>query len=123
MKTVTNLAEVKDIKNPIHVHMISQTEIVVYEQGDILPPELVPPPAIEKRLINDFEFRGRFTDSEADAILDLAYSGDKPARKMLLKLSTSNAGVDLDSPDVVNGIAYLTAKGILTKKRGSEILQ
>ncbi len=122
MKTVTSLEEAKRIKGAIHFQLISENEINVYESGDILPPELDVKPVV-KRAISVVDFRSRFDFTETDAILDLAYSGDKIARHILLKLQTADAGVDLDSTDVVNGMDYLVSKKVLSPERKTEILK
>lgn len=124
MKTVTNLAEAKTIKEAVHIHIVSGDEIRVYERGDILPPELsFKVDLVVERIISVSEFRSRFDFAETDAILDLAYGGDKIARHVLLKLQTADAGVNLDSADVVNGLDYLVAKNILSPKRKEAILK
>ena len=122
MKTVASLEDAKQIKSAVHFQMISEKEINVYEKDDVLPPELSVKPVVE-RIVSVSDFRSRFDFTETDAILDMAYGGDKIARHVLLKLQTADAGVNLDSADVVHGLDYLVAKNILSPKRKEAILK
>jgi hypothetical protein len=86
-------------------------------------PDVDSTPAPLPRLVTCAEFRARFTTAEMAAILQFAYSGagDVTAAMLLLKLKTSTE-IDLDSPEVESGLAYLTAKGCIAAGRAAEIL-
>lgn len=110
----TNQADADAIAEPKHV-WINGDVIVVYTESDI--------PVVEmSRIIPAYAFRDRFTDKEMDAILDLAYSGDKVARVLLLKLQTANDGIDLSSQTTLDGLNYLLSKSVITPERKIEIL-
>lgn len=88
---------------------------------DYPPVIYTPPPA--QRLIPMADFRARFSDPEMAAILVLAYSGagDVNAAMLLLKLQTTPE-IDLDSPKVSGGLAYLASKGCIAAERVAELL-
>ncbi|MDZ7655614.1 MAG: hypothetical protein U0997_06685 [Sulfurimicrobium sp.] len=88
---------------------------------DYPPVIYTPPPA--PRLIPTGDFRARFTGTEMAAILVLAYSGagDVNAAMLLLKLQTTPE-IDLDSPEVSGGLAYLASKGCIAAERVDVLL-
>lgn len=54
MKNVTSIEDVKTVKNAVHIHMKSMSDIDVYEYGDIIPPGIIPPaPTPQKTLSVD----------------------------------------------------------------------
>lgn len=83
-----------------------------------------PAPTPPRRLIDKADFRDRFSAGELTAITSLAYSGagDALARVLLLRLTTTRDGIDLDNPDVIAGLDHLIAKGALAAPRKAEIL-
>jgi hypothetical protein len=91
---------------------INVGEFVVFTNDDLLP---------LAKIIQTNDFRSRFTDAETDAILNLAYSGDAIARRILLKLQTVGE-IDLSSQSVIDGMSYWVSKKIMTQKRADEIL-
>lgn len=64
----------------------------------------VPAPS---RVIRDWEFRNRFTQSQLVGIMRAAMLGDDVAALVWLRLSTASDGVDLDDPDNVAGVQYV----------------
>ena len=106
------MEEAEAIENPKHI-WINGTEIIVYTEEDI---------PVNYRILSVKEFRDRFTEDEIEAILDLAYSGDVLARKILLKLQTVGEVIDLTTPSVIAGMNYWVSKGILTEERKNQIL-
>lgn len=69
-------------------------------------------------------FRDRLSDSEMTSIVTLAYSGagDSVAAKMLLKLTTHSAEINLDSPELSQGLDYMVSKGALTPAAKARVL-
>lgn len=113
VKIICNtMEEAEAIENPKHI-WINGTEIIVYTEEDI---------PVNYRILSVKEFRDRFTEDEIEAILDLAYSGDVLARKILLKLQTVGEVIDLTTPSVIAGMNYWVSKGILTEERKNQIL-
>ncbi len=106
--------EVDAIEEPKHV-WIDEEKFWVYTEGDI-------PVAEVSKVIPAYVFRDKFTSVEMDAILDLAYTGDKVARVLLLKLQTANDGIDLSSQTTLDGLNYLLSKEVITSERLTEIL-
>lgn len=106
------MEEAEAIENPKHI-WVNGSEIIVYTEGDI---------PVNYRILSVKEFRDRFTEDEIEAILDLAYSGDVLARKILLKLQTVGEVIDLTTPSVIAGVNYWVSKGILTEERKNQIL-
>lgn len=96
---------------------ITEGMATVYTGDDI------PPLQQESRIIQTNQLRDRFTDTEMDAALALAYGGDVVARRVLLKLQTASDGVDLDSPAMQQGMLYLVSKGVITAARKEELLK
>ena len=86
----------------------------VYEAGDT-PPTLV---VSASRALSTSDFLGRFTDPELTGV---ATSVDEKVRLMLLKISTKKE-IDLESPNIINGLKYLVSKGLLTELRRLEIM-
>jgi len=80
-----------------------------------------PPMITAPHIIDTKTFRDRFTDDELAAVLNLAYSGDASVRLLLLKIQTTGE-IDLQSDAVINGMAYLVSKGVITAARKAEIL-
>ena len=106
------MEEAEAIENPKHI-WINGTELLVYTGEDI---------PITYKILSVKDFRDRFTEDEIEAILDLAYSGDVLARKILLKLQTVGEVIDLTTPSVIAGMNYWVSKGILTEERKNQIL-
>lgn len=92
---------------------------LVYEPGDTLPAV----PAVTEtttRYISAADYRARFTDAELAAILG---STDAGVKLLLLKVSTCPPeGVDLLSPTVAGGLAYLAGLGVISINRVPQIL-
>jgi len=110
---VQTQSEADAIPEPKHL-WYDINRIVVYTGDDV-------PVTPSSRIVTINEFRDKFTTTEQDAILSLAYSGDTVARRFLLKLQTTLMEVDLDHADVVGALAYLVAKSVLTNSRANEI--
>ena len=106
------MEEAEAIENPKHI-WINGTEIIVYTEEDT--------PIIPK-IISVREFRNRFTENELEAMLNLAYSGDVTARKLLLKLQTIGETLDLENPSIIAGMDYWVTNNVLTAERAEEIL-
>lgn len=80
------------------------------------------PPAAAVRIpvIQTAQFFARLTQAETDALLTLAYGGDKPSRRMLLRLQAS-LEVDLDSPELGGWLDALVSAGVLTAARAAAL--
>jgi hypothetical protein len=111
---VATQAEVDAIPGPKHVWFDIDHFVVL--TGNDMPVQPT------ERIIAAWKFRDRFTAAEMDAVLALAYAGDANARRLVLKLQTASDGVDLDSSDVQQGMAYLVSKSAITQTRSDEIL-
>ncbi len=72
------------------------------------------------RYISTMDFVKRYTLAEQEAIVTAAKT-DVQVQLLLLTLQTWTAPIDLDSPEVANGLAYLTSAGILTADRAAAI--
>ena len=81
--------------------------------------ELTAPPT--GRLLKVGDYRDRFTKAEQAEVLKRAYGGDENCQFLLMKMQTNTDGIDLDSTDVINGLAHLTAIDILNDGRAAEI--
>jgi hypothetical protein len=68
-----------------------------------------------------YEFLGRFTTAELDAIL-VASDSDAPTRRFLALAQAANEVIS-DDPVTVAGMEYLGSLGLLTSSRIDEILQ
>ena len=68
-----------------------------------------------------YEFLGRFTPAELDAIL-VASESDATTRRFLALAQAANEVVS-DDPVTVSGMEYLGSLGLLTSARIDEILQ
>lgn len=92
-----------------------------YETEAELPPE---PVVAEQRVLTAFEFRDRFTAAELGAIVARAYSGDGDvnAQVLLLKVQTAVGGINLDSAEVVEGLSYLVAIGVISAEAKARVL-
>lgn len=73
------------------------------------------------RVVSIDNYRDRFTPTELGAVLQCAYGGNVNCQMLLLKVQTATGGIDLDSQSVIDGLAYLTAIGILAAGRANEI--
>jgi len=100
---------------------LAQLDAITAERNALLAQiaELTAPPT--GRVLQADDYRGRFTGDEQDSILAAAYSGDTICQKLLMQVWTNRKGIDLDSTDVINGLAYLTSIGILKDGRAAEI--
>lgn len=93
--------------------------VTLYYEGDELP-ALPVVPETPTRYISAADYRARFTDAELAAIVS---STDAGVKLLLLKVSTCPPeGVDLLSPTVAGGLAYLVSEGILTADRTAQIV-
>ena len=70
------------------------------------------------RYISSTDFHDRFSGGELAAIVS---SADVGVKLLLLRLQTWSSQVDLESPEIVNGLAYLVSQGILTSDRADAI--
>lgn len=121
MITVPNTdVTVADLAGAVRV-VTGASHTTLYYAGDPLP-EPVSLPDVPMP-VSAAEFRARFTDAEMASILTLAYSGagDVNAAVLLLKLQTASE-IDTGSAEVHAGLAYLTARGVLTPERAGAIL-
>lgn len=80
-------------------------------------PTIVSDPVIEPNIIPAFDFRDRFTQTELATLLAHAYGGDTISQLLLLKVQTANAGIDLNSQSVKDGVGYLAMVGVITADR------
>ena len=93
--------------------------VTLYYQGEDVPPMPVTA-AAPSRYITPAEYRNRFSQAE---LLALLASTDPVVRLMVLKVSTApEEGIDLLSPTVADGLAYLVAKGLLQANRPAQIV-
>jgi hypothetical protein len=65
--------------------------------------------SVNQRVIRDWEFRNRFTQSQLIGIMRAAMAGDDVAALVWLKLSTASDGVDLTDMEVSQGVQYIAA--------------
>lgn len=72
-----------------------------------------------KKIVDRFDFMELFTDAELIAILDAAKVNT--AVEVFVKKLDLAPRVDLDSSNVVNGLASLEAAGLIAVGRASEI--
>lgn len=63
--------------------------------------------AYQPRVIRDWEFRNRFTQTQLVGIMRAAMAGDDVAALVWLKLSTASDGVNLDEPETAAGVQYI----------------
>jgi hypothetical protein len=61
------------------------------------------------RIIRDWEFRNRFTQTQLVGIMRAAMLGDDIAALVWLQLSTASDGVDLDDSGNVAGVQYVAS--------------
>lgn len=89
----------------------------VFEAGDehLLP---APPTGNSARMVEVVEFRSRFTDSELAGIGTSPHPG---VAVLLIKLLSRNL-VDLDDPQVVQGLDLLIAQNLIAANRKAQIL-
>lgn len=81
-------------------------------------------PQFASRIISTMDFTSRLTDEEAIAI-DLASIGDTEAAALVRRYArfmTGTNSVDLDGQGAIDGVAGLTAQGLLTEERAKIIL-
>ena len=78
-----------------------------------------PPPPAPVTVISRLDFLRRFTRAERIA-LRAAETTDPVVADFLLMLTLAE-DVDLTSPDVTEGLAYLEANGFITAERGAAI--
>lgn len=93
---------------------LNGSDVIVYTGADI-------PNHDGPRVISPYEFRQRFTEAEMDTVNGLAFAGDIAVRRLMLKLTTTEA-VDLDSPTTIAGVQYLASQAAITAERAAEIL-
>ena len=80
---------------------------------------VAPPPPAPVTVISRLDFLRRFTRAERIA-LRAAEATDPVVADFLLMLTLAE-DVDLTSPDVTEGLAYLEANGFVTAERGATI--
>ena len=110
-------AEVTDEHRPfLYAQGHADGTVTLYYPGDTLP--VSPPAPPTPRLVSVQEFRSRFTDAE---LASIALSTDVQVRVLLLKLQT-RSDVDLDDPQVSQGLDLLISKTLLATSRKAQIL-
>lgn len=93
--------------------------VLAYFDGDQLPPSPPQAPPAPTRFVTAQEYRQRFTNPELLALLS---STDAGVKLLVLKVSTAPPeGIDLLSPTVSAGLAYLVAQGVLAADRPAQI--
>lgn len=110
---VASLAEAQAIAGP-SVIVRNGDHFLVLTGADI-PSAQAPAPTRE---LSVQEFRQRFTDAEQAAIVG---STDAAVKVLVFKISTRSS-VDLDDPQVVQGLDLLVAKSLLAAPRKAQIL-
>lgn len=80
-------------------------------------PNPMPPPKPNKQF-TFLQFMALFTPTEQDAIIT---STDMQVR-LFLVMATGAGPIDLDNPEVMQGIQYLASLGLLTSDRAAAIL-
>lgn len=75
-------------------------------------------PTPGRRLVQPDEFVDLFTPAEFTAIED---SADAVVRKLVFRLRTRQAPIDLASATVQQGLAYMASINLLTPQRAAEI--
>ena len=82
-------------------------------------PAVAPPPPAPVTVVSRLDFLRRFTRAERIA-LRAAEAADPVVADFLLMLTLAE-DVDLTSPDVTEGLAYLEANSFVTAERGAAI--
>ncbi len=82
--------------------------------------ETVPEPVILPKIISKYQFLSRFTNPELEAI----YIAAKTNVALEVYLAKINAAqeIDLQSPELINGVNSLELLGFLSTGRAAEIL-
>jgi len=78
-----------------------------------------PVPPVRVSVITPLAFLRRFTPAEREVIRK---STDGNVEDFLYLLESVSGEVDLDDQDIINGLSYLTAIGLLAAGRATEIL-
>lgn len=97
-------------------------EVLAFVEAGGVIDDADPPPS--QRVITPRQFRERFTPTEQRAMY-LASREDTPEGEtayILLMQVAEAQEVDLDHPDVVNGVAFWVYMGVVTEERAAEVL-